>query len=50
MYAFAEGKSTLNNKVIREGWVLSLGKERFEPKLNSRLKLKLIGEAYALSK
>jgi RNA ligase (TIGR02306 family) len=50
MYKFAEGMSNLNPKVIREGWVLSLGKERFEPKLNSRLKLKLISEAYNLSK
>lgn len=50
MYKYAEGMSTLNSKVIREGWVLSLGKERFEPKLNGRLKLKLISEAYNLSK
>jgi RNA ligase (TIGR02306 family) len=50
MYSFAEGKSILNDKIVREGWVLSLGKERFEPKLNSRCKLKLIGEGYNLSK
>jgi len=50
MYQLAEGSSTLNSKVIREGWVLSLGKERFEQKLNGRLKLKLVGEGYNLKK
>lgn len=50
MYSLAEGTSTLNNKVVREGWVLSLAKERFEPKLNGRLKLKLVGEGYNLKK
>ena len=50
MYQFAEGNSTLNSKVIREGWVLSLAKERFEPLLNSRLKFKLVGEGYNLKK
>lgn len=50
MYAYAEGMSVLNPKTIKEGWVLSLGKERFEPRLNGRLKLKLIGEGYNLSK
>lgn len=50
IYSFAEGKSTLNDKIVKEGFVLSLGKERFEPRLNSRLKLKMIGCDYNLSK
>lgn len=50
MYAYAEGMSVLNPKVIREGWVLGLGKERFESRLNGRLKLKLISQQYSLSK
>lgn len=50
MYQFAEGNSTLNSKVIREGWVLSVAKERFEPLLNGRLKLKLVSETYNLKK
>lgn len=50
MYSYAEGMSTINPKIIREGWVLSLGKERYEPQLNGRLKLKLISEQYNLSK
>lgn len=49
MYAFAEGSSTLA-KHIREGVVIKPVKERFEPRLNSRLALKLIGEGYALQK
>lgn len=50
MYQFAEGNSTLNSTVVREGWVLSLAKERFEPLLNGRLKLKLVSEGYNLKK
>lgn len=50
MYQYAEGMSVLNPKTIREGWVLSLGKERFDPRLNGRLKLKYISEGYNLSK
>lgn len=50
MYAYAEGKSTLNEKVIREGFVLRLGKERYEPRVDGRCQFKLIGELYNLSK
>lgn len=50
MYFYAEGQSVLNPKVVREGWVLSLGKERFEPRLNGRLKLKYVSQGYTLSK
>jgi RNA ligase (TIGR02306 family) len=50
MYALAERQSTINPKHIAEGWVLSTVKERFEPKLNSRMKIKLISEQYNLSK
>jgi RNA ligase (TIGR02306 family) len=50
MYAYAERQTTLGGKHIAEGWVLSLGKERFEPRLNSRLKLKYVSEAYNLQK
>lgn len=50
MYAYAEGKSTLNEKVVREGFVLRLGKERYEPRTDSRCQFKLIGESYNLSK
>lgn len=50
MYAYAEGKSTLNEKVIREGFVLRLGKERYEPRVDGRCQFKLIGESYNLSK
>lgn len=50
MYGFAERQSTLNPKHIAEGWVLSTIKERFEPRLNSRMKIKLVGEMYNLNK
>jgi len=50
MYSYAEGQSTLNPKHIKEGWVLSTVVERFEPRLNSRMKIKLIGEGYNLQK
>lgn len=50
MYKFAEGKTTLGGKHIREGFVLRSVKERFEPKLNSRLLVKLIGQDYSLNK
>jgi tRNA-binding EMAP/Myf-like protein len=50
MYPYAEGQSTLNSKIIREGFVLKPAKERFEPKLGNRLILKLVGEGYSLSK
>jgi RNA ligase-like protein len=50
MYGYAERQTILGGKHIAEGWVLSLGKERFEPRLNSRLKLKYVSEAYNLQK
>lgn len=50
MYPYAEGKSTLNEKHIREGFVLNTVKERFEEKLQSRLQFKLVGEMYNLKK
>lgn len=50
MYPFAEGQSTLNQKHIREGWVLNTTKERFEPRLNARMQVKLVGEGYNLQK
>lgn len=50
MYQYAEGKSTLNEKVVREGWVLSLGKEKYLPQIGGRLKLKLVSESYNLQK
>lgn len=50
MYGYAERMTTLSGKHIAEGWVLSLGKERYEPRLDSRLKLKYVSEAYNLQK
>ncbi len=50
MYPYAEGLTTLGGKHIREGFVLRTVKERFEPKLNSRMQVKLVGEAYNLQK
>ena len=50
MFAYAEGQSLLNSKHIREGLVINTLEERFEPRLNRRMQLKLISEAYALSK
>jgi RNA ligase (TIGR02306 family) len=50
MYPYAEGMSTLNPKHIREGWVLNTLKERYEPRLDSRMQVKLVGEAYNLQK
>ena len=50
MYAFAEGQSTLNPKHIREGFVLNTVKERYEPKLDSRMQVKLVGQGYNLQK
>lgn len=50
MYELAEGMSTLNPKTIREGLVVVPLKERFEPKLHSRLQLKLISKGYNLQK
>lgn len=50
MYPYAEGLTTLGGKHIREGWVLNTVKERFEPQLNSRMQVKLVGEGYNLQK
>lgn len=50
LFAFAEGQSTLSNKHVREGFVLKTLKERFEPRLNDRMSIKLVGEGYNLKK
>ncbi len=50
MFPYAEGASTLNAKHIREGWVLRTVKERYEPRLDSRMQVKLVGEEYNLQK
>lgn len=50
MYPYAEGKTTLGGKHVREGFVLRTIKERFEMRLNSRLQVKLVGEGYNLQK
>ena len=50
MYPFAEGLTTLGGKHIREGWVLNTLHERYEPRLDSRMQVKLVGEGYNLQK
>ncbi len=50
MYPYAEGMTTLGGKHIREGWVLNTLKERYEPRLDSRMQVKLVGEGYNLQK
>lgn len=50
MYPLAEGLTTLGGKHIREGWVLNTLVERYEPRLNSRMQVKLVGEGYNLQK
>jgi RNA ligase (TIGR02306 family) len=50
MYPYAEGMTTLGGKHIREGWVLNTLLERYEPKLDSRMQVKLVGEGYNLQK
>jgi len=50
MYTFAEGISTLNPKHIREGVVVNTLSERYEPALDKRMQLKIIGEGYNLQK
>lgn len=50
MYPLAEGPTTLGGKHIREGWVLNTLIERYEPKLDSRMQVKLVGEGYNLQK
>lgn len=50
MYPYAEGMTTLGGKHIREGFVLRTALERYEPRLNSRMQVKLVGEGYNLQK
>jgi RNA ligase (TIGR02306 family) len=50
MYPYAEGLTTLGGKHIREGWVLNTLQERYEPRLDSRMQVKLVGEGYNLQK
>jgi len=50
IYPYAEGQSTLNPKHVREGFVLKPVTERFEPRLQSRMIVKLVGEGYNLKK
>jgi RNA ligase (TIGR02306 family) len=50
MYPYAEGLTTLGGKHIREGFVLRTVKERYEPRLDSRMQVKLVSEQYQLSK
>ncbi len=50
MYPYAEGLTTLGGKHIREGWVLNTLIERYEPRLDSRMQVKLVGEGYNLQK
>jgi RNA ligase (TIGR02306 family) len=50
MYSYAEGPTMLGGKHIREGFVVKTIKERYEPRLDSRLILKLVGEGYNLQK
>ena len=49
MHQFAEGKTTLGGKHIREGYVLNTEKERYEEGIG-RIQFKLVGEAYNLQK
>lgn len=50
MYPYAEGLTNLGGKHIREGFVLRTVKERYEPRLDSRMQVKLVGEGYNLQK
>lgn len=50
MYPYAEGMTTLGGKHVREGWVLNTLIERYEPRLDSRMQVKLVGEGYNLRK
>lgn len=47
---FSNGKSTIDNSHVREGFVLRPVKERYEPKLNGRMMVKCVGEDYNLFK
>jgi RNA ligase (TIGR02306 family) len=50
MYPYAEGLSLVDNKTIREGFVMKPLIERIEPKLNGRWQVKLVSETYNLNK
>ena len=50
MFEFAEGKSTLNEKHIREGMVAKPIISRYESKLDGRMQLKFVGKDYTLRK
>lgn len=50
LYPLAEGMTTIGGKHLREGWVLNTAKERYEPRLDSRMQVKLVGEGYNLAK
>ncbi len=50
LYPYAEGLTTLGGKHVREGFVLRTAKERYEPRLDSRMCVKLVGEGYSLQK
>ncbi len=50
MYPYAEGMTMLGGKHIREGFVLRTAMERYEPRLDSRMHIKLVGEGYNLQK
>ena len=50
MYPLAEGPTTLGGGHVREGWVLATAVERYEPALQSRMQVKLVGEGYNLQK
>lgn len=50
LYELAEGNSLLNDSHVREGVVIKPIVERFEPKLHSRLFLKLVGKGFNLKK
>lgn len=50
MYPFAEGKTTLGGKHVREGFVLRTAKERYCERLKGRMQVKLVGEGYNLQK
>jgi RNA ligase (TIGR02306 family) len=50
MYPLAEGPTALGRAHVREGWVLTTAQERYEPALQSRMQVKLVGEGYNLQK
>jgi RNA ligase (TIGR02306 family) len=50
MYPYAEGLTTMGGRHVREGFVVKSVRNRYEPKLNSRLILKLHGEGFNLAK